>query len=243
MQNGNQQPDYVCRTVYDEGVFCFPVEYSKETGKVVVSGPAHDFVIPSQIKDICTLHIDPTYEHNMKGVSTTVTTGLEVVWGASGRSDAAGTSVVPEMVIFGCYGAINTKGNLTSVHRDGTIVQTIPGAYPGSVLFGVEVLNRATKPKAIEPPPRDSNVFRDQHYGDNSSSTSSGGIFDTMSTLGLFLGMVLVALVSVMINKKKGRTVLAPSNGLLNQQEGSGGNYIELPTVSFDEERNIDNDV
>ena len=245
--NNNNEPDYVCRTVYDEGVFCFPIEYNSETGKIAVSGPALDFVTPSQIRDICTLHIDPpTYQHTtMKGVSTTVTTGLEVIWGNT-DGDSSTSGVVPEMVIFGCYGEINTKGNLTTVHRDGTIVQTIRGAYPGSILFGVDVLNSATKPKAIEPPPKeDSNGFRGQRYSNDasSSSTSSGGILDTMSTLRLFLGMILVALATVMIKKRKGRTVAISGNGLSHQQEGSGGNYIELPTVSFDEDRNDANGV
>jgi hypothetical protein len=59
-----------------------------------------------------------------------MTTGLEVVWGDDGT---------PEMLVFGCWGQLGGRGNMTTAFRNGTTLQTMSGAYPGSILTGIDV--------------------------------------------------------------------------------------------------------
>ena len=148
-------------------------------------------------------------------------------------------NVEPEMVLFGCYGEINTQGNLTTVHRDGTISRTIPGAYSSSVLFGIEVLNNPNHiVEAESPPPLDCNVFHDPHCGEENNKTAgngSSGSLPNMLTIGSMIALVALAVVVMVVKKRRLGPMVATPLDL--QQASASGNYIELPTVSSDEDQ------
>jgi hypothetical protein len=133
-------PNHLCRTVFEKGVFCFPIQM-EGTGKVYVTGSAHEFVTPEQVKETC-LVPDKVLHPGIKSFPS-VTTGLEVIWGEDGR---------PDMLFFGCFGEAGAWGNFTSVNRNGDLTQTIKGAYPGSILFG-PALPYIPAPDVITPPP------------------------------------------------------------------------------------------
>jgi hypothetical protein len=125
--NKDGQPDHLCRTIFDAGVSCFPISM-EEDGKVHASEPAFEFVSPEQVQETCSLSV--FRNKPIMSVVSTVTTGLEVQWSSDGS---------PEKVIFACYGDASSFGNFTTADRDGNVVQTLHGAYPGSILFGTEL--------------------------------------------------------------------------------------------------------
>jgi hypothetical protein len=142
------RPNHLCRTVFEMGVFCFPINMDV-TGKVYITGAAHEFVTPEQVKQTC-LVPDPVLHPGIKSFPS-VTTGLEVIWNQDGR---------PDMLFFGCFGEAGAWGNFTSVNRNGDMTQTIKGAYPGSILFGpalpyIPALDVITPPPYSPPMPKE----------------------------------------------------------------------------------------
>ena len=134
------RPRHLCRTVFEKGVFCFPINMDV-AGKVYITGTAHEFVTPEQVQQTC-LAPDPILHPGIKSFPS-MTTGLEVIWGEDGR---------PEMLFFGCFGEAGSWGNFTSVDRNGKLTQTIKGAYPGTILFG-PALPYIPARDVITPPP------------------------------------------------------------------------------------------
>lgn len=128
-----RQAHAVCQTVYDQGVYCYEFEIEDNGVDDMVTAVSNSsepiFVVSQQqVADSCTL--DPSsngYENYMTGL----TTGLEVVWGEDHT---------PDVIVFGCFGRLPDRGNMTAVLRDGSAVQVFPGAYPGSLLFGIDVV-------------------------------------------------------------------------------------------------------
>jgi hypothetical protein len=125
--NNDGAPDHLCRTIFDVGVSCFPFALS-QGDRVSVTDEAREFVTSDMVYETCHLSIyknKPYYNRIF-----TVTTGLEVLWDPLGN---------PEKIIFGCYGEAGGNGNFTTVDRDGNMVQTVHGAYPGSIMFGTQL--------------------------------------------------------------------------------------------------------
>jgi hypothetical protein len=65
-----------------------------------------------------------------------VSTGLEVIWGPDST---------PQLLVFGCYAHLDGRGNMTTIFRNGTTVQTMVGAYAGSINLGIEILEEETQ--------------------------------------------------------------------------------------------------
>ena len=127
-QDSKGRPDHLCRTVFDAGVECTPITMDAN-GKVFVRGESKSFVTSQQLHETCHPDVRVAY----KPVS--VTTGLEVAWNS--------VTGFPEMVFYGCFGEADVTGNFSTAFRNGTITQTLHGAYPGSILFGIELPDRA----------------------------------------------------------------------------------------------------
>jgi hypothetical protein len=134
------RPRHLCRTVFEQGVFCVPINMDV-TGKVYVTGVAREFVTPGQVQQTC-LVPDPVLHPGIKSLPS-LTTGLEVIWDQDGR---------PDMLFFGCFGEAGSWGNFTTVNSNGKMTQMIKGAYPGSILFG-PALPYIPAPDVITPPP------------------------------------------------------------------------------------------
>ncbi len=131
--DSDKLPRSVCQTAYTKGVFCFSFQIEDDGENVVAYSEDTEpiFVVnEQQVIDSCVIDTSVGEgEEYMSGM----TTGLEVVWGSDDR---------PDVVLFGCYGRLAERGNMTAVLRDGSATQVLPGAYPGSLLFGIEVPNQ-----------------------------------------------------------------------------------------------------
>lgn len=128
----NKLPRSVCQTAYTKGVYCFSFQIDDDGQDVIAhsedTGPIFA-VSEDVVADSCT--IDTNVNEGEEYMSR-MTTGLEVIWGSDNR---------PEVVLFGCYGRLPDRGNMTAVFRDGSVTQILPGAYPGSLLFGTNITN------------------------------------------------------------------------------------------------------
>jgi hypothetical protein len=125
----NRIPDAMCRTAYDAGVFCYSLQMEPDNTINVIKSNMQ--VTPKQIEESCTLKKSDHYP--ITKVLPPVSTGLEVFWG----NDASGAE--PELLFFGCYGEINSHGNFTTAFSTGRTTQTMPGGYPGTILFGKDI--------------------------------------------------------------------------------------------------------
>jgi hypothetical protein len=128
-KDGNGMLDHLCRTAFDHGVSCFPIGMD-EDGRVVANlDKEFVFVNSSQVQESCQVELYRNKPYFNQ--AATVTTGLEILWNSSGQ---------PEKVFFGCIGGIGGNGNFTTADRDGNLVATLPGAFPGRILFGPAML-------------------------------------------------------------------------------------------------------
>jgi len=129
----NKVPTTICRSAYKQGVFCYDIDTIEDfgvgRGDVAISAKP-SLVVPEDVVDSsCTFSTSNTnYESFKSGIAT----GFEVFWDGEGKA---------EKVVFGCYGYVLNRGNMTTYFRDGTVVQTLQGAYPGSVLIGKALPN------------------------------------------------------------------------------------------------------
>ncbi|KAG7354337.1 hypothetical protein IV203_003693 [Nitzschia inconspicua] len=132
----NGVPTGLCRTAYDTAIVCHKIQV-QDDGKVDFLS-ANTFVTKQTVSETCTvLKVD---HHPATKLISSVATGLEVFWSDDAPDDD------PEYVIFGCYGEINFSGNMTTAFRDGRrTVQTIAGAYPGSIVKGIDLQREAKR--------------------------------------------------------------------------------------------------
>jgi hypothetical protein len=121
-------PNHVCRTAFDAGVFCFPIQMAFD-GRISYAGQTHQLVSHEQVQETCDI---PTYHKDsyIEQIAAE-TTGLEVLWDDEGN---------PETLFFGCIGEAGGMGNFSTAYRNGTVAQTIHGAHPGGILFGTELV-------------------------------------------------------------------------------------------------------
>lgn len=126
------RPDHVCRTVFDQGIRCMPIEVTEDAQStyVTVTGDEETFLTEEQVHEFCVTSNDassstlkePNFEDR-----TTLVSGLDVVW-----NEEDGT---PERIFFGCSG-YKSIGNLGSVEKGGAnLIDAVPGAHAGDVVF------------------------------------------------------------------------------------------------------------
>ncbi|KAL3911184.1 MAG: hypothetical protein SGARI_001761, partial [Bacillariaceae sp.] len=119
----------LCRSLFNKGIACSVIAWDEQTNNVSMASEPKDFLSTPQVESFCKLDESA---HNQKHSShlerlTTVATGFDVLW-----NDEYG---FPERVFFGCWGTEGGNGNFGTVDGDGNLVQTLGGAYPGSVLL------------------------------------------------------------------------------------------------------------
>ncbi len=121
-------PTAACRSAYDAGVFCYALEVLEDS--TIKATGQNQYVSREVLAERCTVK-SPHY--SITEILPPVSTGLEVLW----ADDSPDTT--PAMLFFGCYGEISGMGNFTTVLADGTVQETVHGAHPGTILFGVNV--------------------------------------------------------------------------------------------------------
>ena len=163
-------PDGLCRTAYNAGVACYSLSID-ENDKVSITNDKL-IVGREEVKESCT--IPPNDHYPITKILPPVTTGLEVVWDPTTGGDD------PEMVFFGCYGEINNHGNMTTAFRNGTIIQTLPGAYSGSILFGPDEAVQEMKYDCFPP----------EMFPSTGSANDKSSLFLKFGFVTLFLGLV-----------------------------------------------------
>jgi hypothetical protein len=128
----NGIPRSLCRTAYDQGVYCHKIILEDDGDTIDLRADDDEEPLlsigPGQVAESCTI---PEADHyTLEKQMSPMTTGLEVVWGDDGT---------PEMLVFGCWGQLGGRGNMTTAFRNGTTLKTMSGAYPGSILTGIDV--------------------------------------------------------------------------------------------------------
>ena len=214
--DSNRLPRGYCQTVYNEGVHCykFRIEDDGETLNATTTSSELIFVVSKeQIEGSCAMDTSVSGgEWWMSGLST----GLEVIWGADGRPDA---------VLFGCYGRLSGQGNMTTVLRDGSVVQTLTGAYPGSLLFGVDLVRDRDDSILVWGDdrfnPQDSN---NDQLGEVEGRTYEGKQSHTIiivaAVLGSFVLLALVRIANAFFCRKSSRTKEAIDPSALQPDKG-----------------------
>ena len=108
----------------------FPIGVD-ENGRVVANFDKEVvFVSLIQVQESCQVELYRNLPYFNQG-ATVLTTGLEIFWNSSGQ---------PEKLFFGCIGAIGGNGNFATADHDGNLVTTLPGTFPGIILFGPVML-------------------------------------------------------------------------------------------------------
>ena len=105
-----------------------PIEVTEDGDSVyvTVTGDQETFLTEHQVSSFCVPGDEAELDPDSRG-STTIATGLEVLW-----NEEDGT---PQRIFFGCYGMLS-NGKLGSVDKNGAnLNQMLPGAYSGDVVF------------------------------------------------------------------------------------------------------------
>lgn len=192
----NHLPRAVCQTAYHKGVYCYSFEVDDDGTNIDVYSSHTEpiFVISEQqVADSCTM--DTTVsggEAYMSGLAT----GLEVVWGDDDS---------PDVVLFGCYGGLPDRGNMTAVLRDGSITQVLDGAFPGSILFGIEVVVNQSDSNPNSFPYE---ILRDESSSKKDSDKMHFGLI--VSIVGASIAFIVaIVLLHSRVTKKKASVVIS----------------------------------
>jgi hypothetical protein len=121
---------HLCRSVFNSGIECLDFEWSANTEIVTMLNEPAKFLTLPQVQSFCKLQdssIKSKHRSSHFERVTTVATGFDVMWNNQDGS--------PERIFFGCWGNEGGNGNFGSVNATGTLVQTLTGAYPGSILL------------------------------------------------------------------------------------------------------------
>ncbi|KAG7351242.1 hypothetical protein IV203_010602 [Nitzschia inconspicua] len=195
----NGVPTGLCRTAYDTAIVCHKIQV-QDDGKVDFLS-ANTFVTKHTVSESCTvLKVD---HHPATKLISSVTTGLEVFWSDDAPDDD------PEYVIFGCYGEINFSGNITTAFRDGRrTVQTIAGAYPGSIVKGMDLqrdANRDFDISSMSAPSHESLANLKKHQHPATTVPSPAPSFKIYQCESVLFSILLIA-TAVFVFKRKSIT-------------------------------------
>ena len=123
-------PDYLCRSVWTEGILCMPIEMTENGESVRTIGNEIRVLSRAQVASFCDTgqvfeKISNSTENSKR--KSKYVGGLDILW-----NEEDGT---PYKVFFGCVG-IEKNGKLGSVDwYGGNVVEALPGAYSGDVLL------------------------------------------------------------------------------------------------------------
>lgn len=148
------------------------------------------FCLCTKIAQSCTVYKSPHYKRSER--LSAVSTGIAVLW----SDDSHGH--MPRLITFGCYGEMNYHGNTTTVFDDGTVVQTIVGAYPGSLFFGPDLHH--------EEPPQPNDKFPSQTSTPTSPSSTMSNARPSFESRPLVFALLVIGIVvSVVVFKLRKR--------------------------------------
>jgi hypothetical protein len=180
----------LCTAAYDGGIFCSA--FSLDTESRIEVYRTETVVTGKQIKERCTLKASPQFPQTVNVPA--VASGLEVVW------DEESSEHFPEILFFGCMGEVPDQGNFVTAFRNGTLVQTLDGGFPGSILFGKRIPDSApadfVPDTSIEPP------LKPGTAGDEMAAKKSPKIL-LLATFVLALIMMSVYLVKIVSKRRR----------------------------------------
>lgn len=139
------KPDYLCRTIFEEGIECLPISVTIQDGIPVVesTGKAESFLSKEQTAIFCRLGDADQTKRKDWGRKTTLVTGLDFQWNE--------VSEQPERIFFGCLGGEGGNGDFGSVEKNGNnLKRVMDGAYADAVLFLPRELEGTIDPRDAE---------------------------------------------------------------------------------------------
>ncbi|KAL3907137.1 MAG: hypothetical protein SGARI_003687 [Bacillariaceae sp.] len=181
----NGVPTGLCRTAYDSAIVCHQVRID-DTGAAELWSK-NTYVTKEKVAESCAVVTSDHFPASK--LISSVATGLEVFWSDDASDDN------PDFLVFGCYGEMNYHGNITTAFRDKRTMQTIAGAYPGSVLKGVDV-HRDPEPQvhdSFQAPNHDvaqQHPMKNHHHAGNTAAATATAARSGPS--GFLLGCVLL---------------------------------------------------
>jgi hypothetical protein len=225
-KDGNGVPTGLCRTAYDAAIVCHRVRVDSDGNAELWT--KNTYVTKEKVAESCSVAKSDHYPATK--LISSVATGLEVFWSDDSTDDN------PDYVIFGCYGEMNYHGNITTAFGDKRIVQTIAGAYPGSVLKGVDV-HRAPEPVVQDSFPAPNHDFREQYQKKYRTATRSHTAPSSTGPSGFFLVCVLLlGAIVLFIQKRTHRQqeVIGEYEQVVQVEYGetSNASYVEMASSS-----------
>jgi len=139
------KPDYLCRTIFEEGIECLPISVTIQDGIPVVEsmGKAESFLSKEQTAIFCRLGDADRTKRKDWGRKTTLVTGLDFQWNK--------VSEQPERIFFGCWGGEGGNGDFGSVEKNGdNLKRVMNGAFADAVLFLPRELEGTIDPREVE---------------------------------------------------------------------------------------------
>jgi hypothetical protein len=229
-KDGKGVPTGLCRTAYDAAIVCHQIKVQPD-GQVNFTS-ANTFVTKDVVSESCAVVKSDHYPASK--LINSVATGMEVHWSDGTPDDN------PDFVVFGCYGEINFSGNITTAFRDGgRVVQTIAGAYPGSILKGVDVHREQhvdLDSSSLEAPNHDKVSGMKTYHNVSTQVSSSSGI----GHVGFVLtSIILIAAAAVIVFKRKRisswRDTIVAYDPVTQLEDGGYSNtsYVELAGTSY----------
>jgi len=216
------RPDHLCRSVFNKGIVCMPIQVTEdeETVRVTVTGDQEQFLTEEQVDEFCVpgSEVDrATLNEYGFAVKSKTVTGLDVLW------DEDGT---PRRIFFGCWG-INSCGRLGSIDKGGgRLTEMLPGAYSGDVILLPRELDSAT---------RGGTDSMAAVTSSNNGLTASKNLYE----IGIPISLLLTCIALYGVYKKRfsfrlssGMSYSSTSN--INSSEcrrAVGPTYMELPVI------------
>eukprot|EP00537_Pseudo-nitzschia_pungens_P011693 CAMPEP_0172387906 /NCGR_PEP_ID=MMETSP1061-20121228/5104_1 /TAXON_ID=37318 /ORGANISM="Pseudo-nitzschia pungens, Strain cf. pungens" /LENGTH=623 /DNA_ID=CAMNT_0013117657 /DNA_START=154 /DNA_END=2025 /DNA_ORIENTATION=+ len=210
-----QKPDHLCRSVYEAGIECIPIDVFSDDNKLPVVRPDSKtkdiFLSKDQTANFCRLNIaDKAFAREF-----TLVTGLDVQWDPiTGQ---------PHRIFFGCWGGKDGTGNFGSVQKDGQhLKQIMHNAYADAVLFLPNEVEVAAKSSTT------SRVAADATANANSWVSQQNPL--SLQPFGVMAFLSILCVVAVTMYKRKQQHRFS-SHTTLQRQTGFGTPYVELQNM------------
>jgi hypothetical protein len=217
------KPDYLCRTIFEEGIECLPILVTIQDGIPVVesAGNAESFLSKEQTAIFCRLGDADRTKRKDWGRKTTLVTGLDFQWNE--------VSEQPERIFFGCWGGEGGNGDFGSAEKNGhNLKRVMDGAFADAVLFLPRELEGTIDPREAE-------AEAVLGIPAAASTATTASIFPNdkipfSKSLVIALTLVVVACLTIYRRKRLLRARFSTSNA--SQKESRFGiPYVELQNL------------
>eukprot|EP00536_Pseudo-nitzschia_multiseries_P000915 jgi/Psemu1/250045/estExt_Genewise1Plus.C_110158 len=209
-----QKPDYLCRSLYEAGIECTPINVftdSQNLPRVTAPlGNSDVFLSKDQTKNFCRLNIaDKAFAREF-----TLVTGLDVQWDPDTGE--------PHRIFFGCWGGKDGTGNFGSVQNNGQhLKQIIENAYADAVVFLPSELEMTAKSSATGRVAADAKA---------TSQVPRQNVF-SLQPFGVLALLSILCVVGAAIYKRKQQRQRFSSPTALQRETGFGTPYVELQSM------------